>query len=84
MAPRWYELGLILLNEDQESHLDLIKKDYVNNNMQCCMEMFWYWLDSHPEASWRQLIDSLKSSPLELNTVADSIESMCKGKYYRY
>lgn len=77
MAPRWYELGLKLLNEDQESYLDVIKKDYVNDNKQCCMEMFWYWLETHPEATWKQLIDSLRSPALELNTVAASIEIMC-------
>ena len=81
MAPRWYVLGLNLLNEDQESHLDLIKTNHVSDNMQCCMDMFWYWLETHPEAIWKQLIDSLRSPALELNAIAASIETMCTGKY---
>ena len=76
MVPRWYELGIQLLREDQEPHLDVIKSDYGNDNKRCCVQMFWYWLQTNPKASWIQLLDALRSPVLELHTVAANIEVM--------
>ena len=84
MAPDWFVLGIQLLNEDQESHLDVIKSDHGIDNKRCCMKMFWCWLKTHPKASWQQLIDSLRSPALELHTVAANVEAMCIGKYYNF
>ena len=79
VAPQWYELGIQLLNEDQEPHLDIIKADHGNNHVKSCTEMFWYWLKTHPKASWQQLINSLKSPAIQLHTVAANIEGMFTG-----
>ena len=79
VAPHWYELGIELLRDDQESHLDIIKSDYGNNNKQCCIQMFWYWLQSNSKASWQQLLDSLRSPVLELHAVAAYVETMFTG-----
>ena len=79
VAPQWYELGVQLLNEDQESHLDIIKANHGNDQIKSCTEMFWYWLRTHPKASWQQLIESLKSPAIQLNTVAANIEEMLTG-----
>ena len=84
LAPQWYELGIQLLREDQESHLDVIKSDYGNDNKQCCAQMFWYWLKTNPKANWQQLLDSLISPALELHTVAANIEAMFTGKLRFY
>ena len=32
VAPQWYELGIQLLKEGQESHLDIIKADYGSDS----------------------------------------------------
>ena len=80
MAPHWFDLGIQLLNENQEVYLDLIQSNYPNDNKRCCKEMFWYWLQTHPNASWQQLIESLKSEALELPTIAADIEARCTGK----
>ena len=79
MAPHWYKIGIQLLREDQESLLDVIKADYVHDNVTGCTEMFWLWLNSHPKASWRQLIDSLQSPAVQLHSVAADIEAMFTG-----
>ena len=82
VAPQWHTLGIQLLSEDQESHLDVIKSNNGNDSKQCCMEMFWYWLDTNPSATWQQLLESLRSSALELDIVAANIEkSLCTSKY---
>ena len=39
--------------------------------------MFLYWLKTHPKATWQQLLDSLKSSTVQLGTVAAKIKEMC-------
>ena len=79
VAPHWYELGVQLLNESQEPHLDVIKSDHGSDHKQCCIQMFWYWLKTTPNASWQHLLDSLRSPALELNTVAANIETMFTG-----
>ena len=81
MAPHWYELGIKLLSEDQESHLDIIKADHGNDKLKSCTEMFWLWLKCDPSASWQQLIESLKSPAVQLHTVAANIERMFTGWY---
>ena len=79
VAPRWYELGIELFDEkdEYEAKLDLIKTNHQNNNEECCKEMFLYWLKTHPKATWQQLLDSLKSSTVQLGTVAAKIKEMC-------
>ena len=80
VAPHWYELGIRLLNEGQESRLDSIKSDIGPDSKKCCIEMFWYWLESHPEATWQDLLESLRSQALELHNTAATIEAKI-GKY---
>ena len=80
MAPHWYELGIQLLNEGQESRLDSIKSDNGSDSKKCCIQMFWYWLESHPEATWQDLLESLRSPALELHNTAATIEAKI-GKY---
>ena len=82
VAPRWYDLGIQLLREDQESYLDVIKADYGIDNYQCCEQMFWCWLQTNPMASWEQLSEALRLPVLGLHTVAANIEAMFISKYY--
>ena len=80
VAPRWYEVGLKLLSNDQATHLDIIKTNHSNDQLKGCAEMFWFWLDAQPNASWQQLIESLKSPAIQLHTVAANIEALFTGK----
>ena len=79
VAPQWYVLGIQLLREDQESHLDIIKADHGHKIVESCTEMFWLWLKSHPSATWHHLIASLKSPAVNLHSVAADIERMFTG-----
>ena len=80
VTPQWYDLGIKLLNEEQESHLDVIKANYADK-MMCCKEMFWYWLNTNTTASWQQLIEALQSPGVGLLVVAADLEKMFKGSY---
>ena len=73
---KWYDIGLELLDSDNGA-LDVIKKDYPNDNENCCTEMFKKWLQCRPAASWHQLVEALIS--VNLNTAAHRITE--SGEY---
>ena len=79
VTPRWYVLGLKLLKEDQETQVDIIKSNHAGDIQMCCMEMFWYWINTNTDASWQQLIEALQSQAVELPVVAANIEKMLIG-----
>ena len=75
----WYELGVQLLKEDQESHLDIIQSNQARDDKKHCMDMFWYWLSTNTSATWQQLIKALQSPAVELPVVAADLEKMLTG-----
>jgi len=81
VASKWYELGVELLNEEQESQLDIIAADHKNDVERCCQKMFWFWLETHPDATWYQLVESLKSKTVRMDSLATGIEKMFAGMY---
>ena len=46
----------------------------------CCFKLFRYWLQTHPNANWDQLVKALRSPAVELIAVAESVESRFTGK----
>ena len=82
VAPRWYDLGLELLETKHERELDIIETNYRNDAVTCCRKMFSKWLEtqSGDSASWDQLIQAVKS--IEVNNVANDIEQLLlQGEY---
>ena len=79
VTPQWYELGVKLLKEDQESHLDVIQLNHFGDSKRCCMKMFWYWLGTNTDATWQQLIGALQSPAVELPVVAAELKEMLTG-----
>jgi len=79
VATCWYELGVELLSEGENQHLDILRLDFSNNNQKCCAEMFWHWMRTDPNASWYKLVQSLKSEAVQLPSVAADIEKMFQG-----
>ena len=68
----WKDLGVELLGVGSNDALNVIQSS--NNDVtNCCSAMFQLWLDRHPTASWRQLIEALRH--LQLNYLAYQIES---------
>ena len=59
VAPRWRELGIQLLNDEQCAKLHIIEVN-CHDVMTCCTELFKYWLSVDTDASWNKLIAALE------------------------
>ena len=81
VTPCWYILGVKLLKEGQESHLNIIESNRAGDNKNCCLDMFRYWLDTNTDASWQKLIEALRSPAVELPVVAANIDKILTGKH---
>ena len=76
VSSKWHDLGLELLEPEDEGSLNDIKRNNRNDVAECCKEMFQLWLDKCPDASWNQLIQSLREPSVGLNHLASKIEQM--------
>ena len=79
MSSKWYQLGIQLLDECQAPQLEIIR---ANNDdvTGCCTALFGYWLQTHPNASWYELVTALRAPGVELNEVAASVERTFPSK----
>jgi len=80
VAPSWYELGAMLLREEQEAELKLIQSTHGSDMRRCCLAMLQYWMDTHPKATWHLLVTALRSPGVELASLACDIEKNFAGK----
>ena len=76
IADVWYDLGLQLLDPEDETKLDTIKYNNPVNANAACTEMFSLWLQKNPSASWNILISTIKGPGVEKHDVAHKIEQM--------
>ena len=83
VSPQWYVVGVKLLKEDQESYLDIIESNHAGDNKKCCIDMFRYWLNTNTSATWKHLIEALRSPAVELPVVAADLEQILIGMYIR-
>ena len=74
VSSKWHDLGLELLEQEDEEKLYKIKCNNPSNVDECCKEMFQLWLRKCTNATWNQLIQALKE--VELNNLAATIEGM--------
>ena len=78
IGSKWYELGIALLDNDQLPYLESIGTKH-SETTRCCTAMFIYWLQSHSNATWHDLVEALKSPGVELNNVAAMVEALFPG-----
>ena len=76
VSTKWYDLGLELLEQEDEKKLNEIKSNNPSDVGECCKEMFQLWLRKSTNATWNQLIQALKE--VDLNNLAAKIEGMLK------
>ena len=74
VSSKWHDLGLELLEQEDEEKLNEIETNNPNDVSKCCKEMFQLWLRKCTNATWNQLIQALKM--VELNNLAVKIEGM--------
>ena len=91
VADKWKELGIELLsNEGGHSMLQIIAVDHPHDVVSCCKRLFEYWLQTTVDATWNQLIRTLRSPCVQLDYLADQLEQMmsteCKiyGNSYKF
>ena len=71
IAPKWYQLGLQLMNNS--GHLEVIKES-CQEVTERCLRMFLKWLEVTPSASWSDLITALHET--ELHTAANAVRKL--------
>ena len=81
VAPRWFDIGVVLLDAKHHNELAIIESDAKNDAATCCRKMFTKWLNTEELAScnWATLIQALRN--LTLNKVASDIEQLLQGVY---
>jgi len=81
VAPKWYDLGVQLLNEGQQLMLNIIEKNNSHDVQECCTKMFDYWLNVDVGANWNKLMEALKM--IGKNALAQKIKvNILKGIIY--
>jgi len=83
IGPKWYELGIELLDDDRVIYLETIKANH-NEATRCCITMFIHWLQSEPSATWHQLAEALKAPGVEMSNVAAMVEELFTGLYINH
>ena len=78
VSSKWYELGIALLDDDQVGQLKIIKADSDELTRQCS-EMLSYWLETHPDVTWHDLVAGLRAPGVEMNELAATIEGKFTG-----
>ena len=73
-------MGIELLEDDQLAQLRVITANY-NDVTRQCSEMFIYWLQTHPNATWHQLVAALRAPGVEMNDVAATLEGNFVGSF---
>ena len=77
-SSRWYQLGIELLDDDQVAQLEVIKKN--NDDVtERCTALLSYWLRTHPNSTWYQLVAAMREPDVELNELAASVEEKYAG-----
>jgi len=78
VSSNWYQLGIQLLDDHQVPQLEIIRAN--NDNVKgCCTALFGHWLQTHPNASWYELVTALRAPGVELIEVAASVERTFHG-----
>ena len=76
IATKWHDIGVELLDIDDEPKLNAIKNNYPKDVDTCTAEMLQLWLDSKPKASWGRLLEALREPNIKLKALAEKIEGM--------
>ena len=65
-----------LFDKDDITQLDTIEASHPGDAETCCKKMLKLWVEKYPEATWNDLIESLKARGVELRETASKIEGM--------
>ena len=74
VADKWRDLGVQLLRPDQEKLLDIIAANHPHDVVSCCKCVLKKWLDTTTDATWNELIRTLRSPSVQLDCLAGQLE----------
>jgi len=82
ITAKWYDIGVELLDANDEIVLNATKANFLGDHDKCAGEMLQLWLARKPNASWNQLIEAFREPHIGLSFLASKIEGMLsKGTY---
>ena len=76
VSSKWHDLGLELLEQEDEETLNEIETNNPSDVGKCCKEMFRLWLRKCSTATWDQLIQALRE--VDETNLATKIEGMLR------
>ena len=76
IGPKYYSIGLELLDVDNVSRLEVIRENNPNKSKECAAEMLHLWLETSEDASWNKLIQALRQPHVGLLFLASEIEKV--------
>ena len=77
IATEWHDIGVELLDVEDEPVLNVIKNNYPGDVNKCTAEILQLWLARKPTASWNQLIEVFKEPNIKLNSLAVKLRECC-------
>ena len=77
IANDWYEIGVELFDVGDEAVLNTVKKSYPGDPNRCAAEMLRLWLARKPEASWNQLLETLREPHIKLKPLLQKLKECC-------
>ena len=80
VASKWYDVGLELMEIEDEFELDALKAE--QNDIECAKKMLKCWLEKKPNASWNDLIEVFRAPHIGLHTLAFEIEGKLSESMY--
>lgn len=80
VAPKWYDLGIQLFDESRQHELRNIEDNH-NDTKKRCLNMFEFWLDTHVNSTWHQIMEALKSPGVDLQTFTAELKEKLTGKH---
>ena len=79
VSPKWYQMGVQL--ELDPRKLNGINKLQNANVMDKMTKMFELWLDTNPQATRRQIVETLRKNSIEEITLAVQYEKKLRELY---
>ena len=71
---KWYDLGLELLDQEDEQELNVIESDKHGDSEKSTTDMFKLWLSRKPSANWNDIVQAL--TDIKMNDLATKIKEM--------
>ena len=80
VSHKWYNLGLQLFDRGDEGILTSMKANTTKRPEDHCLDVFTHWLATKKNATWQNLIKSLRYEGVKLPNVADDIAKMLDSR----